>query len=314
MFRQSAHLFLTFATVLAVSQMFGGLSYTWLSNRWTRTIFLSTLGQVVALAVVGHLHWVASSGANDSSLDTSALVRAFALALWSLAAAAGMARWPTLLARRALGILGVISFGCLVCLLLPATPWSVLPPFADGGARSSAALEPADLCTLALYAGSTGFAVPFATAIAALFENNSDNSWARHTFGWAFAVWAWLSLAMVLAIGLPASHWRVVPTETWELVKSAAGAEWLASSALMYLLLPTTRWSTGGGWALLLATVLFPVAYLGILLVPIRIAAGTVSAYALDPMGDLFALVLVRVLLGGALMLYAWRLAMRGMV
>jgi cytochrome c-type biogenesis protein CcmF len=176
------------------------------------------------------------------------------------------------------------------------------------------AQEPGNLYRLALYAGSTGFAVPFATAIAAILQNGSESSWARHTFAWAFAVWAWLSLAMALAVGFPASPWRVVPVEAWEPVKSAALAEWLASAALLCLLLLAARRAICGGWGLLLATVIFPVTFLGILLVPIRISAGTGFPSALDPVGDLFALLLVRVLLGGALMLYAWKLAMRGMV
>jgi cytochrome c-type biogenesis protein CcmF len=310
MLQAADHLFLTLATVLTVSQMFGALSRAWLSVRWTRIVFLSNLGQVAALAVVGYFHW----GAGDPNLNTSALMRAFALALWSLVVATSAARSPTSLARRALGLLGVISFGCLVCLLLPSEPWSVLPPLSESGTWSAEPHGRGDLYRLALYAGSAGFAVPFATAIAAMFENDTDTSWAQHAIGWALAVCAWLSVAVALAIGLPAYPWRFAPVETWGSVESVALVEWLASVLLLYSLLLTARRGTGGGWALLLATVIFPTTFLGILLVPIRISAGTVYPYALEPVGDLLTLVLMRILLGGALMLYAWKLVMRGAV
>jgi len=316
MFRQDGYLFLTLATVLTVSQMFGGLSHTRLSHRWPQAVCVSTLGQVVTLGVVGYLLGVTNQSMHSANLNTSALIAAVALSLWSVVVAGGAVggRAPTSLTRRALGILGVISFGCLVCLLLSLEPWSALASVAGTRSGTAGPPEPGDLYRLALYAGSTGLAVPFATAVAALFENASDHSWARHAFGWSFAVWIWLSLAMALAIGLAAYPRGSVCAEPWEPVKSAAVVEWLASAALLYLLGLTIRRGSCGGRALLLATIIFPATCLGFLLMPLRISPGAVSADALDPPGELMALALVRVLLSGALVLYAWKRVVRHLV
>lgn len=313
MFEETEQLFLGVATILTVSQMFAGLSHARLSYRWRGVVFLSTLGQVAALGVVGCFHGVASSSANTAQINTSALMGAFALALWSLAAATAAAWSPTTLTRRALGILGVISFGCLVCLLLPAQPWSALLPLA-GRAATAVAHEPVDLSRVALYAGSTGLAVPFATAVAALFEDACDNSWARNAFGWSLASWAWLGLAMALAVGSTPHPQGVAPLELSEPAQRAALLEWVASVALLCLLRLAVRRGTCSGWAQLLATIIFPASCLGFLLMPIRIPGGALPPYAIDPVGGLLALALARVLFSGALVLYAWKRVVRDLV
>jgi cytochrome c-type biogenesis protein CcmF len=85
-----------------------------------------------------------------------------------------------------------------------------------------------------LYAGLTGFAVPFAFALAALVTGQLGTAWLRATRRWTLVAWTFLSVGILLG-GLWAyevlgwgGYWA------WDPVENASFMPWLAATAYLH--------------------------------------------------------------------------------
>ena len=122
-------------------------------------------------------------GAHEGSLLLWALI----LAAWSAAVALFSRSLPLLLGARVLSILGAISVGFTLFLLLTSNPFERLLPMAPAqGTDLNPLLQDFGLIVHppTLYMGYVGFAVPFAFAIAALIGGQFDSAWARWVRPW----------------------------------------------------------------------------------------------------------------------------------
>ena len=243
-------------------------------------------------------------GAHEGSLLLWLLV----LSIWTLAVTAFSRNQPEIMISRVLGVLGVVSVGFALFILLTSSPFERLWPAAVDGRDLNPVLQDPALAIHPpiLYTGYVGFSVAFAFAVAAMLEGKLDSVWARWVRPWATT--AWLFLTVGIALG---SWWAYYELGWggwwfWDSVENASFMPWLIGTALIHSLAATEKRGLFKSWTLLLAITAFSLSLLGTFLVRSGIIE-SVHAFASDPSRGLFILVFMGMCVGGALGLYAWR-------
>ena len=193
------------------------------------------------------LPWFYRLSATWGSHEGSILFWTLLLALWGLAVAVCSRRLPQDVMARVIGVMGLISVGLTLFMLLTSDPFIRLFPAAHEGRDLNPLLQDPGMVfhPPLLYMGYVGMVVPFAFAVAALIGGRLDAAWARWTRPWTSAAWIFLTLGISLG-----SYWSY-----YEL-----------------------GW---GGWWF--------------------------WAFATDPQRGLFILGLLVLVIGGSLLLFAWR-------
>jgi len=92
----------------------------------------------------------------------------------------------------------------------------------------------------------------------------------------------------------------------WDPVENASFMPWLVGTALIHSLAVTEKRGTFKAWTVLLAISAFSLSLLGTFLVRSGVLT-SVHAFATDPARGVFILVFLCVVIGGSLLLYAWR-------
>ncbi|WP_264818085.1 heme lyase CcmF/NrfE family subunit, partial [Acidomonas methanolica] len=157
-----------------------------------------------------------------------------------------------------------------------------------------------------LYTGYVGFAVPFAFAVAALIEGRVDAAWARWVRPWAVAAWSFLTCGIALG-----SWWSYYVLGWggywfWDPVENASLIPWLTGTALVHSSIVVEKREALKIWTVLLAIATFSFSLSGTFLVRSGIL-NSVHAFANDPARGVFILGLLAVVIGGSLLLFAWR-------
>lgn len=243
-------------------------------------------------------------GAHEGSLLLWLLV----LAIWTVAVAAFSGNMPQAMTSRVLGVLGLISAGFALFILMTSSPFERLWPAALDGRDLNPVLQDPALAIHPpmLYTGYVGFSVPFAFAVAAMLEGKLDSTWARWVRPWTTV--AWLFLTIGIALG---SWWAYYELGWggwwfWDSVENASFMPWLIGTALIHSLAATEKRGLFKSWTLLLSIAAFALALLGTFLVRSGVIE-SVHAFASDPSRGLFILIFLALCVGGALGLYAWR-------
>ena len=243
-------------------------------------------------------------GAHEGSLVLWQLI----LCAWTAAVALASRSLPQVVTARVLGVLGCVSIGFLLFILLTSNPFLRLFPAATDGRDLNPLLQDPAMAIHPpmLYMGYVGLAVPYAFAIAALLSGRLDPRWARWTRPWTTAAWMFLTVGIALG-----SWWAYYELGWggwwfWDPVENASFMPWLAGTALIHTLAVTERRGLFGNATLLLAIAAFGLSLLGTFLVRSGVLV-SVHAFASDPARGLFILVFLGVVMGGALLLYALR-------
>ncbi|MBN1238462.1 MAG: heme lyase CcmF/NrfE family subunit [Gammaproteobacteria bacterium] len=228
------------------------------------------------------------------------------LAIWTLAVAWTGRAQPQEFSSRVLGVLGIVSAGVLLFTLLTSNPFDRLAAApVDGNDLNPLLQDPAMvLHPPMLYIGYVGLAVPFAFAVAALLAGQLTKDWARWTRPWVSGPWIFLTLGIALG-----SWWAYYELGWggwwfWDPVENASFMPWLVATALMHSLAVTERRGLFKSWTILLAIAAFSLSFLGTFLTRSGVLI-SVHAFAADPARGLFILMLLALISGGALALYA---------
>jgi cytochrome c-type biogenesis protein CcmF len=133
-----------------------------------------------------------------------------------------------------------------------------------------------------------------------------DQQWARWARPWTTAAWAFLTLGIALG-----SWWAYYELGWggwwfWDPVENASFMPWLVGTALIHSLAVTEKRGLFKGSTLLLAIGAFSLSLLGTFLVRSGVLV-SVHSFASDPARGLFILAYLSVVVGSALVLYAWR-------
>jgi len=227
---------------------------------------------------------------------------------WTLAVSLFSRQLPQAMVARVIGVLGLVSAGFLMFMLFTSDPFERLLPAAADGQDLNPLLQDPGLVfhPPMLYMGYVGFSVAFAFAIAALLAGRLDAAWARWSRPWTTVAWVFLTLGIALG-----SYWAYYELGWggwwfWDPVENASFTPWLVGTALIHSLAVTEKRGSFKNWTVLLAICAFSLSLLGTFLVRSGVLT-SVHAFAADPKRGVFILLFLTVVIGGSLVLFAWR-------
>jgi len=285
---------------LLVVFAFGCLVYSFVYNDFSVLYVASNSNSALPLPYRIAGVW----GGHEGSL----LLWLLMLNLWTLAVAQFSRHLPQPVVARILAVMGLVSLGFLLFMLITSNPFDrLLPAAADGRDLNPLLQDPGMVIhPPMLYMGYVGFSVAFAFAIAALIGGNLDTTWARWTRPWTTAAWIFLTVGIALG-----SWWAYYELGWggwwfWDPVENASFMPWLVGTALIHSLAVTEKRGAFKSWTVLLAIMAFSLSLLGTFLVRSGVLS-SVHAFATDPRRGLFILGFLAVVVGGSLTLYAWR-------
>jgi cytochrome c-type biogenesis protein CcmF len=244
-------------------------------------------------------------GAHEGSLLLWALI----LGGWTFAVSVFSRQLPEVMLARVLAIMGMISVGFLLFLIVTSNPFErLLPDMPQDGRDLNPLLQDIGLIVHPpmLYMGYVGFSVAFAFAIAALLGGKLDAAWARWSRPWTIIAWAFLGLGIALG-----SWWAYYELGWggwwfWDPVENASFMPWLVGTALIHSLAVTEKRGVFKSWTVLLAIAAFSLSLLGTFLVRSGVLT-SVHAFATDPERGVFILAFLLLVVGGSLTLFAMR-------
>ena len=244
-------------------------------------------------------------GAHEGSLLLWALI----LGGWTFAVAICSRQLPEEMLARVLGVMGIISVGFLLFLIVTSNPFDrLLPNVPVDGRDLNPLLQDFGLIIHPpmLYMGYVGFSVAFAFAIAALLGGKLDAAWARWSRPWTIVAWAFLGVGIALG-----SWWAYYELGWggwwfWDPVENASFMPWLVGTALIHSLAVTEKRGVFKSWTVLLAIAAFSLSLLGTFLVRSGVLT-SVHAFASDPERGVFILAFLLLVVGGSLALFALR-------
>lgn len=255
------------------------------------------------------LPWYYKFSAVWGSHEGSVLLWSLILSGWGFAVSLFSRNLPRDMLARVLGVMGVVSTGFLLFIVITSNPFKrLLPSMPADGADLNPLLQDVGLIIHPpmLYMGYVGFSVVFAFAIAALIEGRLDAAWARWVRPWTNIAWAFLTVGIALG-----SWWAYYELGWggwwfWDPVENSSLLPWLTGTALIHSLAVTEKRGTFKSWTVLLAIITFSLSLLGAFLVRSGVLT-SVHAFANDPSRGLFLLALLGITVGVSLLIFALR-------
>jgi cytochrome c-type biogenesis protein CcmF len=303
---QNRPAFLAVARPAAVGQLvfmslaYACLTYAFVNNDFSVTYVASHSNSALPLIY----RYVSVWGGHEGSL----LLWAMMLSFWTVAVALFSRSLPQAMAARVIAVMGFVSIGFLLFMLLTSNPFERIFPAPIDGQDLNPLLQDPGLVVHPpmLYMGYVGFSVAFSFAIAALLGGELDSAWARWSRPWTLVAWLFLTLGIVLG-----SWWAYYELGWggwwfWDPVENASFMPWLVGTALIHSLAVTEKRGAFKNWTVLLAIMAFSLSLLGTFLVRSGVLT-SVHAFATDPARGTFILIFLGIVIGISLVLYAWR-------
>jgi len=288
------------AQFIFVAIAFGCLAYSFITNDFSVLNVATNSNSQLPL----HYRLAATWGSHEGSL----LLWTLMLALWTVAVSLFSKHLPDEMVARVLSVMGIVSVGFLLFMLLTSNPFARLFPVPPDGRDLNPLLQ--DPAMVAhppmLYMGYVGFSVAFAFAISALISGRLDATWARWSRPWTTVAWMFLTCGIALG-----SFWAYYELGWggwwfWDPVENASFMPWLVGTALIHSLAVTEKRGGFKSWTVLLAIAAFSLSLLGTFLVRSGVLT-SVHAFATDPKRGIFILIFLAVVIGGSLVLFALR-------
>ena len=293
--RPAAH-----AQFLFVLFAFGCLAWSFAQNDFSVVYVASNSNSTLPIQYRIAAVW----GGHEGSLLLWVLI----LTAWMVAVARYSDHLPLPMVARILSVMGFVAVGFHLFMLFTSNPFDRLFPAAADGRDLNPLLQDPGMIfhPPMLYMGYVGFSVAFAFAIAALIGGNLDATWARWSRPWTTVAWLFLTLGICLG-----SFWAYYELGWggwwfWDPVENASFMPWLVGTALIHSLAVTERRGAFKAWTVLLAILAFSLSLLGTFLVRSGVLT-SVHAFATDPKRGVFILAFLVIVVGGSLLLFAWR-------
>ena len=240
--------------------------------------------------------------------EGSMLLWVWILALYGALVAAFGRNLPPPFRARVLGVQALIGLGFLVFVIATSNPFLRLDPAPLDGSDLNPLLQDPGLAfhPPLLYLGYVGLSTAFAFAVAALIEGRVDAVWARWVRPWTLL--SWCALTAGIALG---SWWAYYELGWggfwfWDPVENASFMPWLMATALLHSSIVAEKRDSLKSWTVLLAILGFSLSLLGTFLVRSGVLT-SVHSFASDPARGIYILIFLVIVIGGSLMLYAWR-------
>ena len=240
--------------------------------------------------------------------EGSLLLWAFFLSIWGLAVTLFSRSISLVFRTRVLAVMGMIAIAFLSFMIYTSNPFDLLPQAPAEGRDLNPLLQDPGLIfhPPMLYMGYVGFSVAFAFAMAALMGGRLDAAWARWSRPWTLAAWIFLTGGITLG-----SWWAYYELGWggwwfWDPVENASFMPWLVGTALIHSLSVTEKRGEFKNWTVILAIFTFSLSLLGTFLVRSGVLT-SVHAFASDPTRGVYLLVLLGLVIGSSLLLFAVR-------
>ncbi|MCB9171896.1 MAG: heme lyase CcmF/NrfE family subunit, partial [Ardenticatenales bacterium] len=154
-----------------------------------------------------------------------------------------------------------------------------------------------------LYAGFTGFSVPFAFAIAALITRRTGAGWIRLSRRWTLVAWGALSIGIMLG-----GHWAYRELGwggywAWDPVENSSLIPWLVSTAFLHSVMVQESRGMLKVWNLMLIIITFTLSIFATFLTRSGIIE-SIHAFAEGRLGYYFLTFIAIILLGSLLLLF----------
>jgi cytochrome c-type biogenesis protein CcmF len=189
------------------------------------------------------------------------------------------------------GVFATLTFGFLSLILFLSSPFERLFPAAPEGRDLNPLLQDFQMVIHppTLFAGYTGYAVPFAFAIAVLLTGRGIDRWVFVVRRWSLV--AWMLLTAGIALG---GHWAYRELGwggywAWDPVENASFMPWLIGTALLHSVMVQEQRKSFRIWNISLAITAFSLSILGTFLVRSGVIS-SVHAFASDPSRGIFLL------------------------
>src|SRR5919198_1845845 len=288
------------AQAILVAFAFGCLTYAFVTNDFS----VGYVAQHSNTALPLHYRIAGVWGGHEGSL----LLWTLMLGVWMVAVTLFSTHLPEEMSARVLGVMGLVSAGFLAFMLFTSNPFDRLLPAADDGRDLNPLLQDPGMVLHPpmLYMGYVGFSVAFSFAVAALLSGRLDATWARWSRPWTTVAWSFLTVGIALGSGWAYYELGWGGWWFWDPVENASFMPWLVGTALIHSALVMEKRDALKVWTILLAILTFSLSLLGTFLVRSGVLV-SVHAFATDPTRGMFILGFLVCMIGGALILYAWR-------
>ncbi len=219
-------------------------------------------------------------------------------------------RLPERSLRATLGAQALLALGFFGFLLIASNPFTRLDPAPLQGQGLNPLLQDPGLAfhPPTLYLGYVGLSVAFSLAVGALLTREVGPAMARAMRPWVLGAWVLLTIGIVAG-----SYWAYYELGWggwwfWDPVENASLMPWLAATALLHSINVLAARGSLRAWTVMLAVVAFSMSMIGTFLVRSGILT-SVHSFAVDPTRGSFILGLLIFYTGGALLLFALRVA-----
>ena len=255
------------------------------------------------------LPWYYRLSATWGGHEGSLLLWVTILATWGAAVAVFSRSLPLAMRARVLVIIAFVQMMMLSMVIFVSSPFNrSLPSIPVDGKDLNPLLQDPGLIfhPPMLYMGYVGAVVPFAFAMAALWAGRLDAVWTRWSRPWTLAAWCCLTLGIVFGSMWAYNELGWGGWWFWDPVENASFMPWLGGVALLHSLAVTEKRGVFKAWTIMLAIFTFALSLLGTFLVRSGVIT-SVHSFAAEPTRGLFILVILGVVIGGGLAMFAWR-------
>ena len=292
---------LAIAQFLATGTSFLCLMYGFYANDFT-LIYVANQSNSL-------LPWYYRLSATWGGHEGSLLLWVTILAAWGAAVAVFSRSLPLAMRARVLVVISFVQMMMLSMVIFVSSPFNrSLPGIPVDGKDLNPLLQDPGLIfhPPMLYMGYVGAVVPFAFAMAALWAGRLDAVWTRWSRPWTLAAWCCLTLGIVFGSMWAYNELGWGGWWFWDPVENASFMPWLGGVALLHSLAVTEKRGVFKAWTIMLAIFTFALSLLGTFLVRSGVIT-SVHSFAADPTRGLFILVILGVVIGGGLAMFAWR-------
>ena len=210
--------------------------------------------------------------------------------------------------KSVLTVQNAILSGFLLFILLTSNPFIVVSPVPSDGNGQNPILQDIGLAIHPpmLYAGYTGFSLVLSLAIAILLAGEIPAGVTQLLKKWIIIPWCFLTIGIALG-----SWWayRVLGWGGfwfWDPVENSSLMPWLAATALYHSAVILQKRGNFALWVMFLGILTFSLSLIGFFLVRSGVIA-SVHSFASDPMRGIFILLLLGLISGSGLLIFAIR-------
>jgi len=277
----------------------------------TLALVLSFLGSDFRLAYVArhsarHLPAIYKVSALWAGQSGSLLLWLLIISLYSLAVQRSRLLRKGGFDLRVNAVIGAVRVLFLVLLLLISSPFELNtePPYTGAGLNPMLQSLGMVVHPPLLFAGFSGFLVPFALAAASLWQDDASAWWLDLARPWALVGWAFLTAGIVTGGQWAYSELGWGGYWAWDPVENASLLPWLSGTALVHALLPGLQAKGRRWWSYVLAALTFALTIFGTFLTRSGVL-DSVHAFSGGALGTVFVAALAGIIICSAAL--AWR-------